>query len=264
LSASRPKRANVLGVGVSRVDLASAVDTIAGWCEAGAGGYICIRDAHGVVLAQRDPEFRRIHNEAGMVTPDGMPVVWFCRLLGHGEVDRVYGPDLMAAVVADERLRRRRHFLLGGAPGVAEELARALAGRYPGFNPVGIYAPPPADTASGVDRKSLEALRAGKAEIVWVGLGSPKQERWMARHFAESGAVAMVGVGAAFDFLSGRKPQAPRWIQRSGLEWVFRLASEPRRLAGRYLRTVPAFLWLSALALLGLKRYTLDDPDRPS
>ncbi|MBI1779195.1 MAG: WecB/TagA/CpsF family glycosyltransferase [Proteobacteria bacterium] len=237
----------------------AAVRTIRTWVESGRGGYVCIRDAHGVVLSQHDREFKAIHNQAGMVTPDGMPLVWFCWALGYREVSRVYGPDLMAAVIADETLRRKRHFLLGGGPGVAEALASALGKRYPEFQPVGIYAPPPADTEAGIDQRSLEAMRAAGAEIVWVGLGSPKQERWMARHFPHAGAAAMVGVGAAFDFLSGRKPQAPRWMQRSGLEWVFRLASEPGRLAGRYLRTVPVFILLSILALTGLRRFHLDD-----
>ena len=258
----RPSRANVLGVGVSRVDIPAAVDTLVRWLEAGAGGYICIRDAHGVVLSQHDPEFRRIHNEAGMVTPDGMPLVWFCRWLGFREVSRVYGPDLMLAVIADERLRRRRHFLLGGGPGVAEDLSSVLGRQFPGFEPVGIYAPPPEDTLSGIDRRSIDAMVKAKAEIVWVGLGSPKQERWMARHFDASAAIAMVGVGAAFDFLSGHKPQAPKWLRGTGLEWIFRLASEPKRLAGRYLHTVPAFIYYSALALLGLKRYTLEETER--
>ena len=255
----RPERANVLGVGVSRVNMTSAVDTFARWIAEGRGGYVCIRDAHGVVLSQHDLEYRRIHNEAGMVTPDGMPLVWFCRWLGCKEVSRVYGPDLMQAVIADERLRGRRHFFLGGGPGVADALARALGERYPGFAPVGMYAPPPEDTQSGIDRRSLDAIAAAKAEIVWVGLGSPKQERWMARHFPAAGVVTMVGVGAAFDFLSGRKPQAQKWLRGTGLEWVFRLPSEPRRLARRYLHTVPAFLYLSLLAALGLHRVPLED-----
>jgi N-acetylglucosaminyldiphosphoundecaprenol N-acetyl-beta-D-mannosaminyltransferase len=262
LNARRPPRANVLGVGVSRVNLVSAVRTLAGWLERGEHGYVCIRDAHGVVLCQHDEEFRRIHNEAGMVTPDGMPVVWFCRALGFPEVDRVYGPDLMCAVLQDERLRRRRHFLLGGAPGVAEALAESLAGRFPGFRPVGLYAPPAEATQSGVDRQAIAALDAARAEFVWVGLGSPKQERWMARHAPHVSAAAMIGVGAAFDFLSGRKAQAPRWLQRSGLEWVFRLLTEPRRLARRYLHTVPAFLFLSLLAATGLRHFSLGDETR--
>ena len=259
MTARRPPRANVLGVGISRVNLTSSVRTMAGWLERGERGYVCIRDAHGVVLCQHDEELRRIHNDAGMVTPDGMPLVWFCRTLGFAEVDRVYGPDLMCAVLQDESLRRRRHFLLGGAPGVAEALAESLARRFPGFQPAGIYAPPPEATASGVDRASLAALAAARAEFVWVGLGSPKQERWMARHAPHVSAAAMIGVGAAFDFLSGRKVQAPRWLQRTGLEWTFRLATEPRRLARRYLHTVPAFLFLSLLAATRLRRFSLED-----
>jgi N-acetylglucosaminyldiphosphoundecaprenol N-acetyl-beta-D-mannosaminyltransferase len=259
LNPRRPLRANVLGVGISRVNLTSAVATMAGWLERGEYGYVCIRDAHGVVLSQQDEEFRRIHNDAGMVTPDGMPLVWFCRALGFREVDRVYGPDLMCAVLADPELRARRHFLLGGAPGVAESLATALDRRYPGFNVVGTYAPPPEATQTGVDPRAISALADARADFVWVGLGSPKQERWMARHAPHVTAAAMIGVGAAFDFLSGRKAQAPRWIRSSGLEWIFRLLTEPKRLAGRYLRTVPAFIGLALLAAIGARRFSLDD-----
>ena len=258
----RPPRANVLGVGISRVNLASAVQTLAGWLERSERGYVCIRDAHGVVLCQHDEQLRRIHNEAGMVTPDGMPLVWFCRALGYPEVARVYGPDLMCAVLADEALRRRRHFLLGGAPGVAAVLAEALAQRFPEFQAAGLYAPPPEATQSGIDRQALAAIEEARAEFVWVGLGTPKQERWMARHAAHVSAAAMIGVGAAFDFLSGCKVQAPRWLQRTGLEWVFRLATEPRRLAARYLYTVPTFAALSLLAATGLRHFSLDDAPR--
>jgi N-acetylglucosaminyldiphosphoundecaprenol N-acetyl-beta-D-mannosaminyltransferase len=259
LSPSRPPRANVLGVGISRVNLATAVRTIAGWVERDEHAYVCIRDAHGVVLCQHDEELRRIHNDAGMVTPDGMPLVWFCRALGFKDVARVYGPDLMCAVLADEALRRRRHFLLGGAPGVAGELARTLGERFPGFKPVGVYAPPAEATREGVDPRAIGLMRDSGAEIVWVGLGSPKQERWMARHLPHASVAAMIGVGAAFDFLSGRKAQAPRWMQGSGFEWAFRLATEPRRLAGRYLKTVPAFVMLAALAATGLRRFPPPD-----
>lgn len=256
----RPPRANVLGVGISRVNLATAVRTIAGWIERGEHAYVCIRDAHGVVLCQHDEELRRIHNAAGMVTPDGMPLVWFCRAIGFKDVTRVYGPDLMCAVLADEALQRRRHFLLGGAPGVADDLARSLGARFPGFNVVGTYAPPLEATSGGIDRQAITLLRESGADIVWVGLGSPKQERWMARHLPHTSVAAMVGVGAAFDFLSGRKPQAPRWMQGSGFEWAFRLATEPRRLTGRYLRTIPAFLVLSLLAATRLRRFSLEEP----
>jgi N-acetylglucosaminyldiphosphoundecaprenol N-acetyl-beta-D-mannosaminyltransferase len=254
----RPARANVLGVGVSRVDLPAAVRTLAGWVERGERGYVCIRDAHGIVLCQHDEELRRIHNDAGMVTPDGMPIVWFCRALGYRDVARVYGPDLMCAVLDDPVLRRRRHFLLGGAPGVAEALAAQLAQRYPGFAAAGIYAPPPEATGHGIDPNAVTAVANAQADFVWVGLGSPKQERWMARHYQHVPAAAMIGVGAAFDFLSGRKPQAPRWLRQAGFEWVFRLVTEPRRLARRYLHTVPAFIFLALLAATRLRRFSLE------
>jgi N-acetylglucosaminyldiphosphoundecaprenol N-acetyl-beta-D-mannosaminyltransferase len=209
---------------------------------------------HGIAEAQSDPAFRRVLNTAWLVTPDGMPLVW----LGPRGVERVYGPDLMLAVCDTGRSRGLRHYFFGGAEGVAQELAEKLSARFPGLAVAGTFTPP----FRPMSADELAALQADvartKPDIVWVGLSTPKQERFMAEkgHTLDTGLL--VGVGAAFDFFSGRVRQAPRWIQRSGFEWLFRLTMEPRRLAPRYMRTHPLFVLRVIAQRLGLKRYPLD------
>jgi N-acetylglucosaminyldiphosphoundecaprenol N-acetyl-beta-D-mannosaminyltransferase len=186
-----------LGVGVSAINLAQVLGIIGGWIARRQQHYVCITGVHGIMESQWDEGLRRIHNNAGLVTPDGMPLVWLNRLHGYTHVERVYGPDLMLALCEH-------------------------------------------------------------SDIVWVGLSTPKQERWMAEHVGRITAPVLIGVGAAFDFHSGLKKQAPRWMQRSGLEWLFRLATEPRRLWRRYLVNNPLFAVLVLQQALGLKRYPDD------
>lgn len=245
---------NVLGVNISPVNLVQAVETIAGWIESRQSRYVTVTPAHAVMDAFYDPELRHIFNASGMTTPDGMAIVWLLKLQGHRQVSRVYGPDLMLEVCRSGLARGCRHYLYGGAEGVAEKLAERLNQRLPGLLIVGTHAPPFRELTDPEDRAVVEMINAARADIVWVGLSTPKQERWMAAHLERVKAPVMVGVGAAFDFLSGRKPQAPRWVQRSGLEWLFRLASEPRRLWPRY-RQYPAFVWLAALQVLKVRRF---------
>jgi N-acetylglucosaminyldiphosphoundecaprenol N-acetyl-beta-D-mannosaminyltransferase len=204
--------------------------------------------------AYRDPELRRIFNASGMTTPDGMAIVWLLRLQGHRRVSRVYGPDLMLEVCRAGVAKGYRHFLYGGDEGVANRLAQALVERFPGLRIAGTHTPPFRALTDDEDLQVIAKINASGADIVWVGLSTPKQEWWMAGHLGKIDAPVMVGVGAAFDFLSGRKPQAPLWIQRSGLEWLFRLATEPRRLWPRY-RQYPLFVVLAVAQLLGLKRF---------
>jgi len=213
---------------------------------------------HTVMECQRDPALKRIHNRSGMTTPDGMPLVWLSRLHGHRHVSRVYGPDLLIAVCQESIRAGYRHFFYGGAEGVPEALAAALLRRFPGLVVAGTYSPPFRPLTPEEDEQIVAMINRARPDIVWVGLGAPKQEYWMAEHVGRLEAPVMVGVGAAFDFHSGRKKQAPRWMQRSGLEWLFRLLTEPRRLWRRYLINNPLFLWLVALQLLGLRRYPLD------
>lgn len=248
-------RANVLGVGVSAITMDDAVARIEGWIAGRTPNYVCITGVHGVMESQRDQSLRAIHNAAGMVTPDGMPLVWMSHLQGLGHVRRVYGPELMAAMSARSPERGYRHFYYGGGPGVAGELEAALTRRFPGLQVVGTMTPPFRPMTPDEDAAAVRAINEARPDIVWVGLSTPKQERWMADHVGRLEAPVLVGVGAAFDFLSGRKKQAPAWMQRSGLEWLHRFASEPGRLWRRYLRNNPAFLVLAAGQLLALRRY---------
>jgi N-acetylglucosaminyldiphosphoundecaprenol N-acetyl-beta-D-mannosaminyltransferase len=188
-----------------------------------------------------------------MVTPDGMPLVWISRMMGFRRVERVYGPDLMLEVCALSVERRYRHFLYGGAPGVAQKLEETLRLRFPGIDIAGTYCPPFCELSSEEDKAMVETINNSHADIVWIGLGTPKQEYWMAGHRHILDASVLVGVGAAFDFISGVKRQAPKWIQRIGLEWVFRLCAEPKRLARRYLVNNPSFLFMMCRQFLGRK-----------
>jgi N-acetylglucosaminyldiphosphoundecaprenol N-acetyl-beta-D-mannosaminyltransferase len=251
-------RANVLGVGVSAINLQSALQAIRQALNRKAKGYICVTGVHGVMEAQQDPQFRRILNSAFLVTPDGMPMVWVGKLQGFGGMDRVYGPDLMALVCDKLRAEGVTHFFYGGGPGVAEELKSKMEARFPGLKVVGTFTPPfralkPEEEADLVAR--VARMRPG---IIWVGLSTPKQEKFMASYSPKLEATLMLGVGAAFDFYAGRVRQAPRWVQRSGLEWFFRLCCEPRRLWRRYLTNNPRFLFRIFCQFTGLKKYALE------
>jgi N-acetylglucosaminyldiphosphoundecaprenol N-acetyl-beta-D-mannosaminyltransferase len=258
VTVSLPTRTNILGVGISAVDMRRAVDTIHTWIAQRAPHYVCIFTVHSVMECQRNERLRAIANRSGMTTPDGMPLVWLSRLRGHRDVSRVYGPDLMLALCEESIEKGYRHFFYGGAEGVAVELAARLTERYPGLQVAGTYSPPFRPLTEDEDQQVVDLINRSGADIVWVGLGTPKQDFWVADHVGRLEAPVLLAVGAAFDFHSGRKRQAPRWMQRAGLEWLFRLLTEPRRLWYRYLVLNPLFIALVTLQLLGLRRYTLD------
>lgn len=247
------ERTNILGVGVSAINMEMALNTIDRWIAERRPNYVCVTSVHGVIASQSDNELRRIQNRAGLVTPDGMPLVWVSRLRKHRNVGRVYGPDLMTAVCTESVAKGYRHFLYGGASAVPERLADRLRQAYPGIQIVGTYSPPFRPLTPEEDETVVRQINQSKADIVWVGLSTPKQEYWMAGHLGRLDVPVMIGVGAAFDFLAGLKRQAPRWIQRSGLEWLYRLSTEPRRLWRRYLTIVPLFLFYMALDSLRLR-----------
>lgn len=235
------QRVDVLGVHVSTLDLPTTVEEIARWIRDGERQYVCVRDAHGVMLAQKDEAFRQIQNRSGLTTPDGMPMVWSGRWAGVKEMRRVYGPDLIQAV--SERAAREgwRFFYYGGTNGVAEDLAAEIERRAPGVVNVGTYTPPFRQLTLDERSDIVEMINRSEADIVWVGLSSPKQEYWMHDVRPELNAAVLIGIGAAFDMLTGRVRQAPRLIQRSGFEWLFRLLMEPRRLWRRYVLNLPRF-----------------------
>jgi N-acetylglucosaminyldiphosphoundecaprenol N-acetyl-beta-D-mannosaminyltransferase len=249
------ERVNILGVRVSALNMAQALSIIDEWIARRQRHYVCVSGVHGLMESQRDEGLRRIHNGAGLVTPDGMPLVWLSRLHGRGHVERVYGPDLMLALCEHSLSKGYKHFFYGGGEGVPERLANSLRRSFPGLRVVGDYSPPFRPLSGAEEEQIVEAINEADPDVVWVGLSTPKQERWMAEHLGRLAAPVLIGVGAAFDFHSGLKKQAPRWMQRSGLEWLFRLATEPRRLGRRYLANNPLFVLLVLQQAFGLKRY---------
>jgi N-acetylglucosaminyldiphosphoundecaprenol N-acetyl-beta-D-mannosaminyltransferase len=235
-------RVDVLGVGVSAVNMDQTISEIARWVEQRERHYVCVTGVHGVMESRHDAELRRIHNASGLTTPDGMPMVWAGHRAGATHMRRVYGPDLMLALCGLASERGWSSYFYGGAPGVAERLAERLAERFPGLKVAGTCSPPFRPLHPDEDEAATARIELAAPDLVWVGLSTPKQERWMAAHRPRLSAPVLLGVGAAFDIHAGLLPQAPPWMQRSGLEWLFRLSREPRRLAGRYLRNNPRFL----------------------
>lgn len=246
-------RVDVLGVRISALNLDSAKKTILERLKKREKGYICVTGVHGVIEAQDDSRFRKILNESFLTTPDGMPMVWVSWLKKHREVDRVYGPDLMLEMAEATQDGKFTHFLYGGRPGIAELLQKRLEERFPGIRIVGTYTPPFGPLSPEENRKLAESFATLKPDMTWIGLSTPKQERFMAEYLPKLHTTVMCGVGAAFDFHSKVVKQAPRWIQRSGFEWLYRTIQEPRRLFWRYLRNNTRFLWRYVLSCLGLE-----------
>jgi len=246
----RAERGDVLGVKVSAITMDDAIATIERWIGEGRREYVCITGVHGIMECRDDPTLRRIHNEAGMVTPDGMPLVYFLHLVGRKRTERVYGPDLMRKMTTLSASRGYRQFYYGSGAGVADKLKDGLIRSVPGLQVAGTFCPPFREMTPAEDQAVVDLINAARPDIVWVGLSTPKQERWMAAHLGRIEAPVMIGVGAAFDFLAGTKRQAPKWMQRHALEWLFRLCSEPRRLWRRYATIVPGFMILAARELV--------------
>lgn len=248
-------RISILGVGISAVNMETTLAAIAAWIDRRETHYICCAPAHAIMNCVDDHELRKLYNQSGLTTPDGMPIAWLLRLAGQKQVDRVYGPDLLLAACERGLSRGWRHFFYGATPEVSTNLVRNLQNRHIGLNVAGVLTPPFRPLTEEEDRIECEQIRSAHPDVLWVGTGSPRQERWMAAHAAELSVPVIVGVGAAFDFLSGAKPQAPRWMQRGGLEWAFRLFNEPRRLWKRYLLGYPRFITLLMLQALHLRSF---------
>jgi len=246
----------VLGVRVDAVQIPDVIAQMERWIEERRGShFIAVTGMHGVVEAQHDPAFKAILNSADLVVPDGMPLVWLGRRRGFALRRRVYGPELMLAFCAQTAHKGYRHFFYGGAPGVAERLAEVLRERFPGVAVAGTFCPPfgPLERMQRV--RLLRLLDAAAPDVLWVGLSTPKQERWMFEFRPMLRVPVMVGVGAAFDLNTGGVRQAPVWMREHGLEWLFRLLVEPRRLWRRYLIGGLSFVWNVSLELLSLKRF---------
>jgi len=249
-----PEHCHIIGMRIDATSYGDAVARILSWAAAAQSRYVCVATAHMVMEAYDSSEFRRAVNAADLVTPDGMPLVWLLRASGlHGQ-QRVYGPDLTIEVCRAAEATGAPVGFYGGRPEAINRLQCALRRQVPGLNIAYAFAPPFRPLTPEEDRGVVDAINASGTRILFVGLGCPKQELWMAGH---KGAVraAMVGVGAAFDFHAGLVKQAPRWLQAAGLEWAFRLLMEPRRLWRRYLKHNPRFAALAVLQILGLAHH---------
>jgi len=243
----------VLGVRVDAIQIPDVIGLMGSWISARtACHFIAFTGMHGIAETRYDPSFKQILNSADLVVADGMTVVWLGRWHGHAMRRRVYGPELMESFCRQTG-PLYQHYFYGGSPGVADRLAEVLGQRY-GVRTVGTYSPPfralTEEETVEVDRR----IEAAAPDVVWVGLSTPKQERWMFEHRPRLTVPILAGVGAAFDFAAGIRKQAPAWVQERGIEWLFRLTQEPRRLWRRYLVTGPVFLWNVALELLNLRK----------
>jgi N-acetylglucosaminyldiphosphoundecaprenol N-acetyl-beta-D-mannosaminyltransferase len=252
------ERVNILGVGLSAINMELALESITTALEQKHKGYVCVTGVHGVCEAQNDEHFRRILNHAFLCTPDGMPMVWVGRLKGRKQMRRVYGPDLMLAVLAMSEQRGYRHFFYGGANGTAQLLCERLRQRFPRLQIVGSYEPPFRPLNEQEKNTLAGMIATAKPDVMWVGLSTPKQENFMAEYLPKLDVTLMFGVGAAFDFHAGKVRQAPRWMQRAGLEWFFRLCCEPRRLWKRYLKNNPLFLARIFCQFTNFKKYSVE------
>lgn len=236
-----------------------ALEVIEGAIAQGRRGYVCATGVHGVMEARHDPSLRSLFANALLVVPDGMPTVWMGRAQGLPGMERVFGPDLMLTVARRSELKGWSHFLYGGEDGVAEKLRDVLCSRFPSMNIVGTYTPPFRRLTREEELVLIRVLDRVRPDIVWVGLSTPKQERFMAEYLPLLNTTLMIGVGAAFDFHTGRIADSPLWVKRCGLQWLHRLIQEPSRLWRRYLFNNPRFLIEAGLQLAGVRRYELPD-----
>jgi N-acetylglucosaminyldiphosphoundecaprenol N-acetyl-beta-D-mannosaminyltransferase len=219
-------------------------------------GYICVTGVHGVMEAQEDSAFKRIQNLSLLTTPDGMPLVWLGRL-GAYRIGRVYGPDLMAAICELSQRTGYRHFFYGGQPGVAQSLKKCMQSKFPALQVVGTYTPPFRPLTPIEAGELHDMVAESKPDFFWVGLSTPKQERFMAEYINKLPVKIMVGVGAAFDIHTRAIQDSPAWIKNAGLQWLHRLIQEPRRLWRRYLINNPKFIYQSFLQQFGLRKYPM-------
>lgn len=251
--------ADVLGVSVAALNMEEALARISDELSLRRKGYICMAGVHGIMEAYRDPELSGIYAESRLTLPDGTPTVWVGRLQGQQQMERIAGPDLMREVFRRREFAPYSHFLYGGKEGVAQELRERFAKQYPWANIVGASTPPYRDLTLGEEREFIARIRRLKPDIIWVGISTPRQERFMHRYLQRLDTTLMFGVGAAYDFHTGRIKDSPQWVKSIGMQWFHRLMQDPRRLWKRYLRNNPAFLWCMALDLIMPK--VLEEPN---
>jgi N-acetylglucosaminyldiphosphoundecaprenol N-acetyl-beta-D-mannosaminyltransferase len=248
---------NVLGVRVDALSMGCTLAKIAHILRTRGKGYLSAINVYGVMEAQRDVELAAAYADAAIAIPDGMPTVWVGRLQRHRGIERIAGPDLMREVFLHREFARCTHFFYGGNEGVAEELAEHFKRLAPWTRIVGTYMPPFRSLTQAEERELIARINELKPDMIWVGIGTPKQDKFMRRYLPEFDTHVMFGVGAAFDFHTGRIRDCSEWIKRAGLQWVHRLIQDPKRLWWRYLRNNPAFLWRITLQVMGLRTYSL-------
>lgn len=244
---------DVLGTTIDVLDWDTALARISAWASTGESRCVCLCNVHSVVTATRNPGFRNTLGQADMATPDGAPIAWMLRRLGHPQQDRINGPDLMWRYCALAAARGEKTFLYGAEDATLDALERNLGTAFPGLHIAASHSPPFRPLTADEDRAIVERINASGAKTVWVALGCPKQEQWMAAHRGAIRAV-MIGVGAAFDYHAGTLRRAPRWMQDAGLEWLYRLLREPGRLWRRYLLTNTLFILGALRQLVTMKR----------
>ncbi|MGZ4173166.1 MAG: WecB/TagA/CpsF family glycosyltransferase [Solirubrobacteraceae bacterium] len=250
----------VLGIPLALTDYEGTLDWMDAAVSQDSREYVCVANVHTVMASAEDPELRAAVLGASVNVPDGQPLVWALRALGHPLEDRVYGPELMSRACERAVERGTRFYLYGGRnQGALVQLALNLRQRHPGVRIVGGFSPPYRDLTEEERDAVAQDINHSGADVVWVGIGVPKQEKWMADMRSRLAAPVLVGVGAAFDFHAGLVPQAPAWMQDRGLEWSYRLAHEPRRLWRRYFRYNPRFVGGFARQLATHRRTQNDD-----
>jgi N-acetylglucosaminyldiphosphoundecaprenol N-acetyl-beta-D-mannosaminyltransferase len=260
-SAGEP-RANLLGVGISAISMTDAIYYSDRLLQSDTSGYVCVTGVHGVMEAQTDERFRSMLNASFLTTPDGMPTVWIGRWQGHDKMARVSGPEYMLEMCRLSVERGYTNYLYGGKPGVAEKLRDSLLAHFPDLKIVGTYTPPFGPLTDDQEADLERRLNKVRPDILWCGISTPKQERFMSQYCGRFPVKLMVGVGAAFDVHSGHSKDAPDWIKNAGMHWLLRMLRDPRRLAGRYMKNNPRFLYLMCLQLIGLRRYFILKPAR--
>jgi N-acetylglucosaminyldiphosphoundecaprenol N-acetyl-beta-D-mannosaminyltransferase len=252
-----PDTCAVMGVAYRVSDITSATQAVIDRVAERRGGYACLAGVHGIITAQHRPELKQAFESAWANFPDGEPVAWMMRRLGARGTRRVAGPDLMPSVIDAGQRFGIRHFLMGSTPEVLADLEQRLQERFPQAKIVGTLSPPFRSLSDAEEAAIVDQILACDAQIVWVGLGLPKQDEWMCRNAPRLGPCLAMGVGAAFDFLSGAKQRAPLWMRRHGLEWLHRMGSEPRRLGRRYLSTNSEFVVRAFVGIVGHWRRSL-------
>jgi N-acetylglucosaminyldiphosphoundecaprenol N-acetyl-beta-D-mannosaminyltransferase len=246
---------DVLGIQIAPIDMEGAVQRIAKALREHTRGYVCMTGVHGIMEAHRKPALHEIFANSFLTAPDGMPTVWVGHWRGHKGTRQITGPDLMLQVLSRPEFAGRTHFLYGGKPGVAEELQKKLRTRVPKASILGTWTPPFSDLSVQEEEKFIATIARLKPDIIWVGISTPRQEHFMYRMSPRLATTLMFGVGAAFDFHTGRIQDCPQWVKRAGLQWFDRLLQDPHHLWKRYLRNNPAFLWHIFLQLSGLRKY---------